>query len=120
MSNTKSVTWDVVKSFTSEFATVDVSASSTTPRRYSYRVTWVDGEKRGPWFPDRNISFLNSIAAVVGEAETWILGERDRELKDYEERLAERRAKENDKRARHQANLEARREANRSEAKGKK
>jgi len=104
----KKISWEILKTFTEGSALVEVSGSDTVPRRYSYRVTWSDNDKRGPWFPDRGISFLDSIAMVVGNAEDWILGERDRELREYEGRVADRRVKEEEKRKNHQESVKKR------------
>lgn len=115
MPNNHQVAWDVVKSVKSGKCIVEVSASNTTPKRFSYRVSWSDSEtKKGAWFPDRDISFLNDIAVAVQEAEKWILDEREKELAAHEARVTERRNRENDKRKRHSDNVERRREENRA------
>lgn len=107
MSN-KKINWEIIKLFTEGNAIVEVSGSDTLPRRYSYRLTWSDGDKKGPWFPDRSISFLDCICVVVSRAEEFILNERDRELREYEGRIAERRSKEEEKRAKHVENVKKR------------
>ena len=107
------IQWSIVKEFVSGAACVEVSASSTSPPRYSYRVSWRNDNKQGMWFPDRGISFADAIGEAVLAAEAWILDERDRALKAYEDQLAQRREKEADKRKRHNDNVQRRRDENR-------
>lgn len=111
--NRNQVTWDVVKSFTANQVLVEVSSSSTLPKRFSYRITWTEGDKRGAWFPDRSISFLDDMGKAVAEAEGWILDERAKELAEYESRIQERKEREADKRKRHTDNVERRKDENR-------
>jgi len=117
MSGTKHpVTWEIVKTVTVGTCIVEISGSSQRPKRFSYRLTWTEGDKRGAWFPDRTISHVESIAQAVGEAELWILDERQKQIDEHEKMLTERKEKEADKRKRHAANVERRKDENRAHA----
>lgn len=109
MSERPALSWSIVKTFTVRDCMVEVSKSDSHQDRYSFRVTWTDGTKKGPWFPDRGISFVEHVLDTMTQAEAWILEEQDKVLKVREAAIAERRAKEDDKRKRHNDNLEARR-----------
>ncbi len=118
MADRPQIVWTVVKTVTIGESMVEVSSSDGYQVRYSYRVTWTDGQKKGPWFPDRGISFVADLTEAVAEAEAWILDQRGKALQESEIKLAEKRSKEEQKRKRHGANLEQRRELNRMQSKG--
>lgn len=111
----REIKWDVCQVFERNHVIVEVSKSDGYQTRYSYRVTWKDGERKGPWFPDRGISFLEDLSACVASAEEWILDRRNAALKIEEDKLALKKESELAKRKRHEQNVEARKDQNRKQ-----
>ncbi len=112
----RDMNWAIVHTVTSGNTLIEISASDGYQKRYSYRITWVNDVRRGPWFPDSGVSFADGIMECVSLAETWILDKREIELKDREGKLAQAREIETAKRKRHDENVEKRRVENRAHA----
>ncbi len=123
MNGKHEITWNTVQSFTHGHAFAEVSASDGHQTRYSYRVSWIEGDRKGAWFPDRGISFGDDILEAIAMAESWILEQLAKQTADAEAKLSTKKEKEAHKRKAHNDNFERRREENRQRTqmtKGKK
>lgn len=82
--------WTVIQTFRKGMAAAEVSRAGDTGK-FSFRLSWRDGERQGPWFPATGISFQEDVASVLAQSEDFILSERERLLDAQEAKLSSRK-----------------------------